>query len=101
MSFCLFIVGKSLVDSHEGEEYDFIHEVPDTVNFDSVDEHSLLLRGVIRSAWYDFTHDIDVICDIDTSWYTMLEDLKITMKNEEEIEFNIKKGTEGWNTNQQ
>ena len=93
MSFSVFIVGKSLVDNHLGEDYDFIHEVPDSVCFDSVAEHELLLRGVIRSAWYDYSHDIEVICDFDQSWDTVIEDLKITMKDEEGIEFKIKKGT--------
>jgi hypothetical protein len=94
VSFSIFIVGKSLVNNHLGEEYDFVHEIPDNVCFDSLPEHSFLLRGVIRSAWYDFSHDIDVICDCNPEWYMMIEDLLVVMKEEEAIEFNFKKGTE-------
>lgn len=92
MAFRIFVVGKSLNDNHIGEEYDFIHEVPDQFCFESLPEHSLLLRGVIRSGWYDFDKDIEVFTDFNESWDVMLDDIKAVMKEEEGIEFKITKG---------
>ncbi len=87
MAFTIFIVGKSQYENHIGEDFDFIHEVPDQLCYDSLPEHTLLLRGVIRSAWYDFSKEISIVMDCDPSWNVLIDDLRITMKEEEGIEF--------------
>jgi hypothetical protein len=92
MAFRVFVVGKSLNDNHIGEEYDFIHEVPDQFCFESAPEHALLLRGVVRSGFYDYSKDVEVITDFHSSWDVMIEDLKVVMKEEEGIEFTVTKG---------
>lgn len=87
--FKLLVVDDNTVDRHVGEECDLYKEVVFSPTRRQLADYSLFFRGIIRSAWNDVSKNIDVICDTDDAYKSMLDGLKSTMEKEEGITFSL------------
>jgi hypothetical protein len=85
MFFTFLIYCKSLIDKHLGDEFDYVYELPDTPNSLTADEHLLIIRQVIRSAWYDYDNNVQITIECTNEWNSMIKNLLETMEVEEGI----------------
>jgi len=88
----LFIVAMSKVNEHEGQEFDFIIEVPDEPTTESIGELGNRIRNRIRALNEEQLADkvenpkVSVNLDAASPFNAMLINLKILMKDEEGVD---------------
>jgi len=85
----LFVCSDRKINTHVGEEYDFILEVPDQPTTENIADWAARIRTRIRSMWkeQEGTPDAKVVCHLDgpTPYNAILNNLQIIMKAEENI----------------
>lgn len=91
MAKTLFVCSERMINSHVGEEYDFIMEVPDQPTTESISDWANRIRGKIRTLWHEQvaegTSEMKVVCYLvgPTPYNAILNNLQIIMKTEEGI----------------
>lgn len=87
----LFVCSDKKINSHVGEEYDFILEVQDQPTTETILDWANRIRGRIRALWEEQvkegTSNMKVVCHLDgpTPYNAVLNNLQIIMKAEEGI----------------
>jgi len=88
----MFICVDSKVNEHVGEEYDYILEVEDSPTTENIQEIADRVRGRIRALWNEQeSEDKEVSVNLHgpSPYNAMLINLKIIMKQDEDIEVSL------------
>lgn len=88
----MFICAENKVNDHVGEEYDYILEVEDGPTTENVQEIADRIRNRIRALWNEQEGDerkVSVNLHGPSPYNAMLINLKILMKDEENIDVSL------------
>ncbi len=96
----LFVCAEDKINSHVGEEYDFILEVQSQPTTETIADWANRIRGRIRALWMEEVKSDDpnaaviypkVVCHLDgpTPYNAILNNLQIIMKAEEGIDIEL------------